>query len=764
MDNPVSVAGLSGQPRVAAPRFELTDRLRALAAAAVERAREAPPCQRVANQTYAFYELYRDLPLPERQARSLAYAMVHEPVRLFLGERVNGIYYGGADPQWYSEAWGTDSAVVAARERIAREVPEILPLANPWPSGPPQPGRESFILDASAAPGHIAWNYHVILENGIEGLIARHQAALATARDQRAVEYYQGVLILLEAVLEWNQRHVDAMRALAEAAGTPAERALCEENLAVMTRVPARGARTFREAVQSFYFQWLAVMYEVPYGGNSPGRLDWFLWPYLRDELADGRLDYQQAGELVAELFIKMDERVHFADGHVNSIVVGGVAPDGGDAVNPLSYLMLDVFAALNLTHPAVYTRVSRANPPAWLERSVTYLLHGGNRAQLLVDKAIIGAMTRDGRMPYADAAMYMCGGCMELNPHGMNSDLLFSFIYNVPKTLELLLTGGECLTTGQHRLDVPGSLGEYADFESLYAAFEAEMRRALWARFRCLDIYSEEMARCRPAFLQSSLISDCLARGRNQQDGGARYADYGGTPVGLQNAADSLYAVKVAIFDEAFCRPEELIAALRDDFVGHERLHRRLLAIPKYGQGDPGADAMMQRLLQSVCGIFDTWRNRHGRYVKPIIFTFVWAPLMGRSLGASPDGRRAGAPIGHGLTPQSAAMDRGLTVSLGSYASLRSELVSGGASTMWDLDPDYVSLPVLQAIVEAFIAQGGQIFQGNMTSVAELREAMLHPEAYGHLIVRVGGFSARFVNLSRELQEEIIARHRHTG
>lgn len=365
--------------------------------------------------------------------------------------------------------------------------------------------------------------------------------------------------------------------------------------------------------------------------------------------------------------------------------------------------------------------------------------------------------------MPFADAAMYMCGGCMEISPHGMNSDLLFSFTYNVPKTVELVLTGGECLRTGQqHRLSVPRGLRDCASFEEFYATCVAEMRRALFVQFRCLDVYSEEMARCRPAFLQSSMIADCLERGRSQQDGGARYADYGGTPVGVQNAADALHAVKVAVFDEAFVTPDELIAALRADFVGHEDLRARLLAIPKYGSGDPDAQATMARLLTDICDIFDAYRNRHGRYVKPIIFTFVWAPEMGASLGASPDGRRSGQPVGHGLTPQSCAMSKGLGTAVQDCTALPHDRVSGGASTMWDTDASWISQGLLRSVVQVFADQGGHIFQGNMTDVEELKRALDTPGAYHHLIVRVGGFSARFTSLSRELQLEIIERHRH--
>ncbi len=735
-------------------RFALTSELRDMLEQSARRAASPPPQQRQDLQTHAFFELYAELPLRERQARSLAYAMVNEPVIVFPDDRLHGVFYGGGDPQLGGTGpWEAYCSVADGRRREAAENPEMLPFHDPG---------GSFIISTGAFPGHIAWNYHDVLEIGVDGLIERHRQALADTRDMVAAEYYRGVIILLEAVLTWNDRHVAALRELLSSARDPQARQRLTESIDLLERVPAQPARTFLEALQSFYFIWLAVMYEVPYGGNSPGRLDYFLWPYLQREYADGSLDREQVTHLLCELFIKIDERVHASDGHVNTIVVGGVAPDGSDAVNPLSWMMLDAFEALPLTHPAVYTRVSSRNPPEYLARCVDYLVNGGNRAQILADEAIITAMMQDHAMPFEDAAMYMCGGCMEIAPHGLNSDLLFAFLYNVPKTVELLVTGGTCLITGKPRLEMPGSLRDYPDFPAFYAACVDEIRRVLHAKFRTLDIYSETMAHWRPAFLQSSMTGDCLLRGRSQQDGGARYADYGGTPLGLQNAADALYAIKRAVFDDHICTADQLMAALTANFVGHDALRRRLLAIPKFGEGDPGAEAMMAQLLADLCHVFDSYTNRHGGRVKPIIFTFVWAPEMGRNLGASADGRLAGEPIGHGLTPQRLGSRRGLTTAIDASTQIPLHLVRGGASTMWDMDAASLRTDLLQAIVQAFINRGGQIFQGNTSDVAELERALLSPADYPNLIVRVGGFSARFINLNPQLQQEIVQRHRH--
>lgn len=714
-------------------------------------------CQKHLNLHKAFFDIYSDLPLWERQARSFAYAIVNEPVYMFEDEHIIGTVYNPSDP-WMgyvpTPSWEGFSVIEAQREIEARELPDLHAI---YTSG----DNSTLIITEGAFPGHIGWRWDWVLEHGVEGLLARHREALAAAKDEKSRQYYQGVLIVLEGVLGWNQKHIEAMEArLANAQGQRREE--LQKLIDTCRQVPAKPARNFREALQSYHFMWTACMYESPYGGNSPGRLDYLLWPYMEQEYQAGTLDYQQAADLLAEVLIKCDERVHPHDGHVNAAVIGGTDREGADAVNPLSYILMDVIERLSLTHPSIYVRLSEKNPPEFQDRCVRYLLDGGNRAQVMCEEPILKAMTRDNAMPLSDASMYMAGGCMELSPQGMNSDLLWAFFYNAPKTLELLLTGGDDLLTGRQRLTMGQSLKDFGDFESLYKALEEQFSRVLTQKFRALDICSEQLARLRPQYLLSSMIDDCLERGREQQDGGARYHDYGGAVLGLPNVADSLYAIRRAIFEEKFCSPQTLLDALKNDFEGHEALRHRLMSLPKYGQGDQQADEMMSRVLKSISHIFDSYRNRFGGRVKHVMLTFTFSAQCGLSLGASPDGRKKGKPLAHGLTPQSSSMDKGITAAINSYGSLDNTLVSGGASTMWDIDSRWASPTVVKSVLLSFLQKGGQIFQGNTTSVEELQQAIIDPVGKENIIVRVGGFSARFIWLSREVQEEIVTRRRH--
>jgi formate C-acetyltransferase len=738
-----------------------SQRIRRIEAAVHKRFHDAPQGIADANKIRAFFELFADLELPERQACTYAYALVNEPVFISPDECIHGIFYRkSGDPfcgYGPTPAWDGYNAQHTARKRIESELPELLDyFASSADGSPPR----TFIVNEEATPGHIAWRWDWVLRDGLDAIITRHQTAAETAADETARAYYRGVVICLEAILEWNRQHVRAIEALQESGQcTPEQRQRLAECAQVMRRVPAQPARTFHEALQAYHFMWLSAFYDGPYGGNSPGRFDFLLWPFLREEYESGRLSYEEATELVAETFLKCDEAVHPDDGSVLTIVTGGLDREFNDAVSPLSFMVLDAIEALDVTHPAVYNRISIKNPVAYRQRCYQYMLRGNNRGQFLNEEAILHAMTRDGYMSKADAAMYICGGCMELNPQGLMSDLFWSFRINICKILELCLTGGHDLVTGTQRLAMPKSLGDCPDFESFYAYFEAEVEKLIHLKCLALDIAAEEIGRLRPQFVISSMIDDCFARGRNHMQGGSRHSDYGGAIIGLPNIANCLMAVKTAVYGEGFCTPEELLDALKANFQGHENLRLRLRHLPKYGEQNSEADGIMNRLMRSVDRILNARTTLNGGKCKQVLLTFRFAPSFGAALGATAEGNLAGTPVAHGLTPVN--NKQGLSTAMQSYLSLDNCLVSGGASTMWDMDSEWINEALLGSVYAVFEDGGGQIFQGNMSAVKELEAVLENPETRPDLIVRVGGFSARFMNLSREERQEIVQRRR---
>jgi formate C-acetyltransferase len=681
---------------------------------------------------------YAHLPQWEKTARSMAYALTHQPVHVEPYDRIIGRHYFLYD------------------KKVDFCDPDLDSSTEPWKTVLEKfEGYREFtenqLFQGGAGHGHITWSWDRMLKLGVSGMRKMYENALSSAVDQKAEEFFSGVLILLDAITQWNQKHIEKLEALN-----------MTEMAELCRKVPEYPAETFHEAVQLFFMQFLMVTSENPFCGDGPGRLDYYLWPYLEKDLMKNSCSLEKARELIDELMIRMDERIHAEDMCGETIVVGGSHANGEAAVNPLSTIIIESIMDLDLTHPLTYMRMPENPPQAYVDLCVRYLKQGKNRAQILNDKAITTAlMGRD--IPYRDAVEYTCGGCMEIVLQGMNSDYLFNGWHNIPKYVELAITGGKCLKTMKQLKNTRfRGLAAYADFDTFYRDLEEEMGRILRINFETQDIFSEAAEKARPSYLISSMLDDCLIKGRNMHGGGVRYHDYGFSPVGMPNAADALFAVKKAVFDDRFCQAAELVATLEANFAGCEPLRLRLKALPKYGQDNEEADAMARRVMASICRIFAGYRTRWNGRVKPVVLTFVWAPTAGRILGATADGNLAGKPVAYGLTPQSASMTRGITAAINSNTAMPNELFSGGASSMWDLDPAWASPEIVENLLMTFMNAGGQIFQGNITDVEELIRARDYPEQYGQLIVRVGGYSARFAGLSRELQEEVIARYRH--
>ncbi len=680
-------------------------------------------------------EKYKELPLWERIARSMADSIVNQPVYIDPDDRIIGRIFHTNCKAVKEKDHVLDNLTLADAEKLFAGYTEF----------------NNNQLVAFNCPGHIAWAWDTILREGTEGIKKRCELGLIRNRDEKSREFLSGVLILVDALEKWNDKHVAELEKLG-----------MTELADICRRVPKYPARSFREAVQSFFMQYIVVMRENPHGGNSPGRLDYYLWPYLEADIKAGKCTLDDAREIIDELFLRIDERIHKSDGWVEALAIGGSFPNGTSAINPLTYIMIEEVMKFDITHPSVYVRFPKDVPDDFVKLCAKYIKDGGNRAQILSDESITRALVQNG-VPYNDAVDYFCGGCMEIGVQGKTADYLWVGMQNILKFVELSVTGGYCLKTGAKLENYRAKgLEKYGDFESFYADLIDEYRRITNTMFAWQDKMGERAETVRPAYLISSMIADCIHAGRNMHGGGAKYYDYGVSVIGFANAADSLFAIKKAVFEEKICTAGELVAALKANFEGYEELRARLIKLPKYGQDDPEADAFTSRLVSDVHGVYRNYVNRFGGNGKLVILTFVWAPRCGAILGASADGRLAGRVVAQGVTPQGSSMSCGITSAINSCTSLPFEVFAGGASTMWDLDESFASTEIIEALLRSFFEGGGQIFQGNTTDVAELIKAKEHPEEFYNLIVRVGGYSARFISLTPELQDEVINRIRH--
>ena len=352
----------------------------------------------------------------------------------------------------------------------------------------------------------------------------------------------------------------------------------------------------------------------------------------------------------------------------------------------------------------------------------------------------------------------------MEIGIQGKNCDFLYGGWINTSKILELMITGGYCLKNKKNieSFKVKKGLVCYDDFESFYQDFINESKKFVHLSLHQMDVYNKLAEDNRPSYLISSMIDDCLEKGRNLNGGGARYHDYGSTPLALPDTIDSLYAIKYAIFDKKICTKEELVEALKNDFKSFQYLQNKLLTIPKYGRDCDDVDLFANKVMKDFSEMYHSYKTRFGGKGNPVILTFIHAPAASSILGARASGLTAQSNISQGITPNSFSMSSGVTAAINSCCKMPFEEFSGGDSSMWDFDSSWIDSNIMECLLRTFIDKKGQIFQGNTTDINELISAQKNPNNFNHLIVRVGGYSARFINLNKELQDEIINRMRH--
>jgi formate C-acetyltransferase len=613
---------------------------------------------------------------------------------------------------------------------------------------------------------HSIRDFAKVLRIGFGGIRAEVEAKLnaldlADPEAPQAENFWRAALSVCEAGIRLGQRYAETARREAEAATDAGDKARLLAMAERCDRVPAHGARTFPEAVQALWFSHILTCGEDGINANSIGRLDQILNPYYAADAAAGRLTRAEALEWMEELACKL-----YLDYDVQAITLGGVDPAGRCAVNDLSYLILEATRNVDFIRD-VSIRINRETPTAFLELAAELIAEGGGIPFLFNDDCFLPALTSHG-IPLADAWDYAPIGCIELTIPGKANPHAVSGWFNAAKCLELALFDGCDPRTGEQMGPQTGTLAEFANFDALWHAYTAQVeflaRRMVYHCNR-----GELMQRERGPLPCWSVLTDaCIERGRDITNGGALYNYHSICLLGTANTADSLMALKKLVFEDKKVAPDELLAALKDNFAGREELRQLLLKqAPKYGNDSAEVDTLARRVDDQFIDLMDTMRSPlNGRY-HVHLFSFLCNIHFGKALGATPDGRLASEPIAYSLSAQQGRDEQGVTAMLNTLARLPHHRAAGASAAIIDLDPKLVEGAAgrqrLVALIRAAVAMGIGQLQWNVVTVERLRQAQQDPERYGNIPVRVAGFSQKFKLVDRELQEHIIARTKHS-
>ncbi len=630
------------------------------------------------------------------------------------------------------------------------------------------------------APGHAILDDKIYRKGllDIKAEIAAHRARLDPARDPDFYaknEELKAMEIAIEAIITLANRHAELARELAAREPDPGRKAELLKIAEVCSRVPAHAPRDFHEALQAYWFVHLGVISELnTWDSFNPGRLDQNLYPFYRKGLEDGTLSEDQARELLECFWIKFNNqpappKVGITEEQSGTytdfalINIGGLRPDGSDGVNELSYLLLDVVEEMQLVQPSACIQVSKKNPEAFLRRALQVVRIGFGQPSVFNTDVIVQEMLRAGKS-IEDARAGGPSGCVTVSAFGKESCTLTGYI-NWPKILEITLHNGRDPRTGKQLGPRTGDPATFTSYDQLFAAYQEQLRYFIDVKVAGNNVIERLYATEMPAPFMSVLMDDCVAKGRDYHDGGPRYNTTYIQGVGIGTTTDSLAAIRFHVFDRKTVSMRELLDALDADFEGHERLRQALSRrSPRYGNDDDAADEIAVALFDAYFDALDGRPNTKGGHYRINLLPTTVHIYFGQVTGATPNGRRAGQPVSEGISPSQGADTRGPTAVFRSAAKL-DHARTGGTLLNMKFTPDLLEgdgLDHLAALVRSYFRLDGHHVQFNVVTAETLRRAQREPEKYRNLIVRVAGYSDYFVQVGRELQNEIISRTEH--
>jgi formate C-acetyltransferase len=631
------------------------------------------------------------------------------------------------------------------------------------------------------APGHTVLG-DVIYRKGFLDLIVevdRALDALDTEGDPLAREKtleLEAMRSCAQSIIRFAARHAERARELAAAETDDVRRRELQEIEATCDWVPAHPPRTFREALQAYWFVHLGVVTELnTWDSFCPGRLDQHLAPFYERDLAAGRLTTEQATELLECFWIKFNNQpappkvgVTAAESGTYTdfcnINVGGLTVRGEDGVNAVSYLLLDVIDEMHLLQPSSNIQLSKRSPERFLKRACGIIREGWGQPSVFNADMVVEELLRQGKR-IEDARVGGTSGCVETGAFGKEAYILTGY-FNLAKVLEIALNDGIDPVTGTRIGWATGDAATFTTFEDVFEAFARQLRHFLDIKIHANRIIERLYATRMPAPFLSLVIDDCIASATDYNAGGARYNKTYIMPVGIGTVADGLSAIRRHVFERRDVSMRDLLEAIACDFEGAEPLRQRLWnKTPRYGNDDLEADELMRRVFDTVHAIVDGRSNTRGGEHHLNYLSTTCHVYFGSKIGATADGRHAGQPVSDGISPVQGTDRQGPTAVLKSAARM-DQVRSGGTLLNLKFTPslfdDEGALDRLAHLVRGYFTLDGHHLQFNVVTAETLRKAQAHPEQHRDLIVRVAGYSDYFCDLTRPLQDEIIARTEH--
>ena len=672
--------------------------------------------------------------------------------------------------------------------------------------------------------GHVTVKYWEVLEIGFEGIMGKAQAELdhcnvGDGDYARKSHFLEAVILSCQAVMDYAARYAKLAQKMADQTSDPVRKQELLIISANCSRVPAKGAQSFYEACQSFWFVQQLIQMESSGHSISPGRFDQYMYPYYKKDMEQGIITREFAQELMDCIWVKFNDLnkcrdAASAEGFAGyslfqNLIAGGQNKEGEDVTNDLSIMCIQASMHVHLPAPSLSVRVWNGSPHEFLIKAAELTRTGIGLPAYYNDEVIIPALQNRG-LSLEDARDYNIIGCVEPQKAGKTEGWHDAAFFNMCRPLELVFSNG---MDKDEMVGIPtGDVAQMKTFDEFFDAYKKQMEYCISLLVNAdnaIDVAHAE--RCPLPFL-SCMIDDCLKEGKSVQEGGAVYNFTGPQGFGIANMADGLFAIRKLVYEEKKVSMEELKEALAwnydkgldvqsasdmtemimkamqkagrevdastaegllKTFIGmkpgeqktqrFKEIHDMIDEVPKYGNDIPEVDYFAREVAYTYSKPLQNYHNPRGGQFQAGLYPVSANVPLGGQTGATPDGRYAHTPVADGVSPSAGKDVKGPTAAATSVSRLDHFIVSNGTLFNQKFHPSALSgregLEKFVALIRSYFDQKGMHMQFNVVDRATLLDAQEHPEKYKHLVVRVAGYSALFTTLSRSLQDDIIRR-----
>jgi formate C-acetyltransferase len=586
-------------------------------------------------------------------------------------------------------------------------------------------------------------------------------------------EELKAMNIAADALISFARRYSEKTAELSKQEKDSIRKKELEKISEICRKVPANTPETFQEALQYYWFIHLGVITELnTWDSFNPGRLDQHLLPFYKKDIEEGRLTPESAKELLQAFWVKFNNqpappKVGVTAQESNTytdfclINMGGLKENGEDAVNELSYILLDVIEEMRLLQPSSMIQVSKKNPDQFIKRALKIIKTGYGQPSIFNTDSIVQELVRQGKS-IIDARNGGASGCVESGAFGKESYILTGY-FNLVKVLEITLNNGINPRTGKKLGIETGDPNNFKTYEELFEAYSKQLNHFIDIKIKGNIIIERLYAQYLPAPFLSILVDDCIKKGKDYNAGGARYNSSYVQGVGMGSITDSLSSLKYHVFDKKKFTMEEMLDAMKNNFKDKDKMREVLLGdTPKYGNDDDYADEILKDVFEIYFKSVDGRPNTKGGHYRINLLPTTSHVYFGSVIGATPDGRFAYEPLSEGISPVQGADVNGPTAVIKSAGKI-DHLRTGGTLLNQKFTPQLMEtesgIEKVTKLIRSYFRMDGHHIQFNVVTANTLRKAQKEPEKYRDLIVRVAGYSDYFVDLTTELQNEIIKR-----